>query len=69
MDFKELLWKVVDWILLAQDRTWLRALVNTVMNLRFHEVQGISARARQLLASQGGGCSMKLVVVSFTNFF
>jgi hypothetical protein len=59
----------VDWILLAKDGIWLRALVNMVMNPRFHKVQGISARARQLLASQGAACSMQLFVVSFTIFF
>jgi hypothetical protein len=33
-----------------------------------HKVQGISARAWQLQASQEGACSVKLVVVSFTDF-
>jgi hypothetical protein len=33
-DLREIGWKVVDWILLAQDRDQRRALVNTVMKLR-----------------------------------
>ena len=32
----------MDWIELAQDRDRLQALVNSVMNLRFHKMQGIS---------------------------
>jgi hypothetical protein len=68
MDLKELLWKGVDWIHLAQDRDQWRALVNTVMNLRYHKVQGILVRAQQLPSSQEGACSMKLVVVSSTGF-
>jgi hypothetical protein len=32
IDLKEIFWKVVDWICLAQDRDRLRAVVNTVMN-------------------------------------
>jgi hypothetical protein len=34
MDIKEILCEVTDWIHVAQDREQLRALVNTVMNLR-----------------------------------
>jgi hypothetical protein len=34
MDVKEIGWEFVDWIHLAQDRDWWRALVNTVMNYR-----------------------------------
>jgi hypothetical protein len=34
MDLREILWDVVDWINLAQDRDQWRALVNMVMNLR-----------------------------------
>ena len=31
---KEIVWKNVEWIALAQDRDKWRAVVNTVMNLR-----------------------------------
>jgi hypothetical protein len=34
MDLREIGWGSVEWIQLAQDRGRLRALVNTVMNLR-----------------------------------
>jgi hypothetical protein len=34
MDLREVRWDGMDWIDLAQDRDQLRALVNTVMNLR-----------------------------------
>jgi hypothetical protein len=34
MDFQEIGCVVVDWMALAQDRDWWRALVNAVMNLR-----------------------------------
>jgi hypothetical protein len=33
MDFREIGWGGMDWIDLAQDRDWWRALVNTVMSL------------------------------------
>jgi hypothetical protein len=33
MDLKEIEWGGMDWIDLAQDRDWWRALVITVMNL------------------------------------
>jgi hypothetical protein len=35
MDLREIGFGDVDWIRLAQDRDKQRALVNTVMNLRF----------------------------------
>jgi hypothetical protein len=35
MDLRDIVWESVDWIRLAQDRDQWRALVNTVMNLRF----------------------------------
>jgi hypothetical protein len=34
MDLREIGWRSVDWIQLAQDRDRWRAVVNTVMNLR-----------------------------------
>jgi hypothetical protein len=34
MDLTEISWGSVDWIQLAQDRDWWRALVNKVTNLR-----------------------------------
>jgi hypothetical protein len=34
MDLREIGWDGVDWVDLAEDRDQLRALVNTVMNLR-----------------------------------
>jgi hypothetical protein len=34
MDFREIGWKNVDWMLLTQDREQWRAVVKTVMNLR-----------------------------------
>jgi hypothetical protein len=34
MDVRESGWGVVEWINLAQDRDWWRALVNTGINLR-----------------------------------
>jgi hypothetical protein len=34
IDLREAGWDGMDWIDLAQDREWWRALVNTVMNLR-----------------------------------
>jgi hypothetical protein len=35
MSLREIAWKGVDWMHLVQDRDQWRALVNTVMNLRF----------------------------------
>jgi hypothetical protein len=34
MDLREVGWKDVDWIHLAQDRDQRRAVVNTIINLR-----------------------------------
>jgi hypothetical protein len=34
MDLRDIGWGSVDWIQLAQDRDWWRALVNTVMILQ-----------------------------------
>jgi len=35
MDFEEEGWEVMEWIHLAQDRDQWRAVMNTVLNLRF----------------------------------
>jgi hypothetical protein len=35
MDLREIGWDGVDWIEVAQDRDQWRAIVNTVINLRF----------------------------------
>jgi hypothetical protein len=40
MDLGEVRWGEVDWIGLAKDRNKWRALVNLVLNLRFHEMLG-----------------------------
>jgi hypothetical protein len=40
MDLIEVGLSVADWIGLAQDRYRLRALVNSVMNFRFHKMLG-----------------------------
>jgi hypothetical protein len=42
MDLKETGCNVVDSIHLAQDMDQWRTLVNTVMNLRYHKMRGIS---------------------------
>jgi hypothetical protein len=34
MDLREIGWYGMDWNHLTQDRNWLRALVNTILNLR-----------------------------------
>jgi hypothetical protein len=33
MDLKKVGWEGVDWVHLAQDKDWWRAVVKTVMNL------------------------------------
>jgi hypothetical protein len=40
MDLGEVGWDGVDWIGLAKDRNRLRAVVNSVLNLRFREMLG-----------------------------
>jgi hypothetical protein len=58
MDFREIEWDGMDWIDLAQDRDQWRALVNTVMYIRFHKMLRSSLVAAQLPASQEGLSSM-----------
>jgi hypothetical protein len=40
MDLGEVGWGDVDWIGLAKDRNRWRALVNSVLKFRFHEMLG-----------------------------
>jgi hypothetical protein len=58
MDLSEIGWDGMDWIDLVQDMDQWWALVNTVMNLRFHKTLGSSRVAAQLTASQEGFSSM-----------
>jgi hypothetical protein len=58
MDLRETGWDDMDCIDLVQDRDQWRALVNTVMNLRFHKMLGSSGVDAQLAASQEGLRSM-----------
>jgi hypothetical protein len=37
MDHREIGWVGVDWVDLAEDRKWWKALLNMVMNLRLHK--------------------------------
>jgi hypothetical protein len=48
MDLLEIGVNVVDWIGLAQDRYRWRALVNSVMSLRFHKMLGTTERLHKL---------------------
>lgn len=42
MDLKEISWKDVEWIDVAQDKDMWWAVVNMVMNLSFHKMQAVS---------------------------
>jgi hypothetical protein len=42
MDLTEIVWKVAEWLHLAQDMGQWRAVMNTVMNFGFHKRRGIS---------------------------
>jgi hypothetical protein len=42
MALREIEWKGVDWLHLAEDRYQWQAVWNTVMNVGFHERQRIS---------------------------
>ena len=59
MDLQEVGWGCEDWMELAQDRDRWRAIVSTVMNLRFPKMRGISDKLQNQLASQEGLCSME----------
>jgi hypothetical protein len=59
----------MDWFDLTQDRVQWRALVNTVMNLRFHKMLGISWAAAQLAASQERLSSMSEWVSEWVSDF
>jgi hypothetical protein len=61
MDLGEIGWGGVDWINLVQDRDWWNALVNKVMNLRWHKMLGNSWLAERLAASQDGLSSTEMV--------
>jgi hypothetical protein len=58
IDLREIGWDGTDWIDLAQDRDQWWALVNTVVNLRFHKMLGSSRVAVQLAAPQEGFSSL-----------
>jgi hypothetical protein len=62
MDLLEIGLNVVDWIGLAQDRNRWRALVNSVMNLRFPINAGNYRMAAQLVASRAVLSSTELVI-------
>jgi hypothetical protein len=62
MDFVEVGWGDVDWIGLAQDRDRWRALVNSVLNLRFYKMLGHYRVYKQLGISRVVLSSMELVI-------
>jgi hypothetical protein len=52
MDLREVWWEDVDWMYVVQDRDQWRALMNTVINIRFHKRQEIRLIDERLLDSQ-----------------
>jgi len=56
LDLQELWCRCMDWIELAQNRDWLRAIVNVVMNFRLHTMWGIPWLAENRLTYQEGLC-------------
>jgi hypothetical protein len=64
MDVGVIGWDGVDWIDMAQDRDRWRAVVNTVLNLRFHIMLGSSCGAAQLAAPQEGLSSVRKYVLA-----
>jgi hypothetical protein len=67
MDILELEWVDVDWISLAQDSNRWRALVNSVLNLRFDEFLGNYRVSKQLVIS--GVVLSAIELVSLTVIF
>jgi hypothetical protein len=61
IDLGEVGWGDVDWIGLAQDRNRWRALVNSVLNLRFPRNDG---KLSSGLTSRGLSSSAQLHIVS-----
>jgi hypothetical protein len=65
MDLREVGWSNIDWIHLTQDRDQWQVLVNTVINLRLHEIFGNSSASERLLACQEGLRSMELFIILY----
>jgi hypothetical protein len=61
MNLREIGWGGMDWIDLALDRDQWRPLVTTLMNLWVPTFLGSAWVAAQLVSSQDGLSSMKLI--------